>query len=42
MLSGFNVVNLAAIGALVISVSLNVILYLAVGLMLSKIFMLLR
>ena len=42
MLSGFNVVNLAAIAALVISVSLNVILYLAVGLMLSKIFMLLR
>jgi hypothetical protein len=42
MLSGFNVVNLAAIAALVISVSLNVILYLAVGLMLSKLFMLLR
>jgi hypothetical protein len=42
MLSGFNVVNLAAIVPLVISVSRNVILYLAVGLISSKIFMLLR
>lgn len=42
MLSGFSQVNAAAIAGLAISVGINVILYLLVGLVLSRILMLLK